>query len=310
MLDEAFKKLKTNLELNESFDARIQQRHGAVRSAIENIEPSLKTQLIGSLQRRTRIQPRQADPLDMDILVIMGTFYNWVAPGEGGVTAAAAMAKANDILAESDRYSAMDPQIDDPTITFKYSDETKVELVPAYIDGIGRSPDGTPHTPTGRGFWVAKNGGWELADYDFDAEHLTEQNAAADTHLVPTIKMLKALKREYFPKMGSFHLEILAARVLPPRIAQMKAHGETVTYPALITAFFEDALPMLGEAVRMPGSNGPRICMSPLDISEVGNAFGVILRFCRTIEAEATETAQVEKWRELFGVLIPYNVYA
>ena len=72
-----FSKLKQNLEPNPSFDQTIQTRHAAVRSALENKGAAIKdTKLIGSLQRKTRIQPRIGEKFDIDILVVLGKFYS------------------------------------------------------------------------------------------------------------------------------------------------------------------------------------------------------------------------------------------
>jgi hypothetical protein len=67
-----FVKMKQNLELNPSFDETIQVRHNAIRSSLENNGVAVRdTKLIGSLQRKTRIQPREGDEFDIDILVIL-----------------------------------------------------------------------------------------------------------------------------------------------------------------------------------------------------------------------------------------------
>ena len=71
MISGSFLKLKSNLELNKTFDEIIQQRHNAVRSVLENNLSNIETKLIGSLQRKTRIQPRPEDGFDIDILVIL-----------------------------------------------------------------------------------------------------------------------------------------------------------------------------------------------------------------------------------------------
>src|SRR3989338_2265095 len=102
MVHEAFQKFKSNLELNDTFDDIIQRRHNAVRSVIENNGSGVETKLIGSLQRQTRIQPKEGDIFDIDILVVLGSFYNWLPAGSiGGVTPQAAMAQLNDIIGAS-----------------------------------------------------------------------------------------------------------------------------------------------------------------------------------------------------------------
>jgi Second Messenger Oligonucleotide or Dinucleotide Synthetase domain len=141
-ITQAFLTLKKNLELNPSFDDTVQQKHNAVHSVLENLGIT-DTKLIGSLQRRTRIQLRPGEIFDIDILVPLGEFYGWVS--SGGVSPQLALQYLHGILNKSDRYRAMNPQQNQPTITFEYKDDVKVELVPAYLDMVGYSPDGKIH---------------------------------------------------------------------------------------------------------------------------------------------------------------------
>src|SRR5207249_3335869 len=124
MINEAFLQLKSNLELGASFQETVQRHHEAVRSVIEKNGDKLETKLIGSLQRKTRVQPRSEDTFDIDILVNMGEFHSWVP--SGGVTPQAAVARLLQVVAESDRYEQMNLSVDQPTVSFKYKDGTKV----------------------------------------------------------------------------------------------------------------------------------------------------------------------------------------
>jgi hypothetical protein len=221
---EAFRQFKSNLKLGDSFQDAVTTHHGAVREWVESYAPGIETQLIGSLQRRTRIPPRpKQDTFDIDILVVLGNFHSWVS--YGGVTPASALDKVEEIVSDHETYDRMDPEADSPTISFEYADGIKVELVPAYLDQIGYDPAEKPTYPTGRGFWIPKRGKWELADYNYDAAYITQANEAADKYLVPTIKMLKAAKRRLFAKITSYHLEAMAAAVLPGVVETIKVRG-------------------------------------------------------------------------------------
>src|SRR5215471_9797746 len=92
-LNDRFLKLKENLEPGETLSGLITQRHNAVRDFIRNRNSNvIDAKLIGSVARKTRIAPRQGDKLDIDILVVMGSFYSWLPPGApGGVTPQGAM---------------------------------------------------------------------------------------------------------------------------------------------------------------------------------------------------------------------------
>lgn len=138
---EAFSTLKSRLELAALFDEKIQARHTAVRSAVQHIEPGITTKLIGSLARKTRIQPRPEDIFDIDILIVRSKFTRWVS--SGGLTADQAINSMLNVVQQIERYAAKNPSPDKPTISISYEDKTKVEIVPAYIDNIGQSSNGT-----------------------------------------------------------------------------------------------------------------------------------------------------------------------
>jgi len=300
---DAFFTLKSNLELDDTFDQTIQRQHNAVRSVIENNQPGTKTQLIGALQRKTRINPRPEDTFDIDILVVLGEFHRWMPVG--GITPSMALTKMHQVINQSDRYGSMQPAMDHPTVSFTYEDGTKVELVPAYLDMVGVSPAGISHTPVGRGYWVPKNGHWELADYDYEAEYITQENTASNGWLIPTIKMLKAIKRKYFSDMSSFHLELIAACLIPVVISSYKARNITLSYPALINEFFNYAGGLLNSSIGAPGSNSPAISLEPLKKPQVIETFEAIKTFCNGTNQLSSETERAESWRRLFGDPFP-----
>lgn len=308
MVHTAFSKLRENLELGDTLSGLVEQRHTAIRSALKNIDPSLESKLLGSLQRKTRIHPRKGDKFDIDILAVMGAFNVWLLDGSG-VTAVAALQRADNILNESKRYSAMGPRIDAPTVTFDYEDSMKVEIVPAYVNNIGHDAAGKLY-PVGRGYWVAKVHGWEFADYDEDAKTLSRLNAECDQVLVPTIKMLRAVRREFFSEMIPFHVEIIAAHVLPVAIAINTRYGVENTYPQLLRDFFASASAYLDAAYTMPGGLGTPIILDVKDRENVRHAFDVLKRYCEATLADADPAKQVEGWRTLFPSLIPQDVYA
>jgi hypothetical protein len=305
MLDSAFQKLKTNLELKDGFDELIQQKHKAVRSVIENINPNIKTQLIGSLQRQTKIHPSPDDVFDIDILVILGSVDTW-APAGQGITKQEAMQRVRNVVGQSKRYDAMNPQIDEPTVVFEHKDGVKVELVPAFIDNIGHWSDGTP-TIKGRGFWIPKNGRWELADYNHEAQHLTNLNKISDEMLVPAIKMLKALKRKHFPNLGSFHLEILSSHTVPGTVLQYKDKNIPITYPDLICNFFLLGKNLLHQPVKIYNSNSLGINLTGTELANTYKTFNDIYEYCEAIEMQPTDQAKVDAWKNLFGDAMPLS---
>lgn len=128
IMHDHFLRLKTNLELAPTLASSIATRHNALRTYLKNNLPEMEdSKLIGSLQRRTKISPGEGKKLDIDILVIMGAFYNWLP--SGGVTPQAAINTLHAAVDQSDRYRDLDPVPDPPTVTLAYADDIEVELV-------------------------------------------------------------------------------------------------------------------------------------------------------------------------------------
>jgi hypothetical protein len=295
-LQDAFLKFKSGLELNPSFDEKIKARHNAVRSIVQT-DSTIATKLIGSIARKTRIQPRPDDTFDVDILVVLGSFNQWVPTG--GVTADAAISRMLGIVQSSERYASKNPSPDKPTVNIAYQDNTKVELVPAYLDLIGSSPNGTRHAPVGRAYWVPKHTGWELADYDFDAEYVSSENHKADGWLIPTIKMLKAIKRTMFPYVPSFYFEMLATLVLSLVLKSMIDNRASVTYPILISRFFKFSGGWLELGLSLPGSLTQPVTLRDDVQKRSLTIFASIDKYCDSIMQISSETEQQRHWRVL-----------
>lgn len=245
----------------------------------------------------------RGDEFDIDILVVLGSFTGWVP--SGGITPDAALRGLYGMVCNSNRYRSMRPVADDPTVKFEYEDGIEVELVPAYLDMIGHSPDGTAHYPTGRAYWIPKDGDWKLADYNHDATYITRQNAIARDWLVPTIKMLKSLRREYFPQLSAFHLEIIAALIIPTEVLLQDIVRLPVTYPHLMTAFFEKAGKFLAAPITAPGSLSQPVELNPTDKLVVTTALTKLHTICTRAGILPTESKQYEIWKRLFGDVFP-----
>jgi Second Messenger Oligonucleotide or Dinucleotide Synthetase domain len=303
MLAEAFKIFKSNLELNDSFNTIVQARHNSARSIIENNYPGAETKLIGSLARQTRIQPRSGDDFDIDILVNVGEFHSWAAPGQG-LSADSAMSNFLSSVQKSEKFAHRNPAPLKPAVAIKYADKTRVELVPAYVDKIGQFPNGSRYAPVGRAYWVPKSTGWELADYDYDAAYVTAANKSGNGWLIPAIKMLKAVKRNNFPQMPSFYYEMLAVRILAIVIKNRIGSTIGLSYPALITAFFNIAGDWLNLGLSLDGSLTPAVSLTP-DLMALKSLFDSIGRYTVAIEGLDSDTKQQREWREVCGDPFP-----
>jgi hypothetical protein len=293
-MDAYFAKLRQNLEPNPTFSQIIQTRHEAVRSQL-----APDSILIGSLQRKTRIQPLPAHTFDIDILAKLGDFDRWVPVG--GVTSPAAIQQVLTKVVESDRYAVKNPTVDAPTVTLHFANEVKVELVPGYLDNVGDNGSGTSHVPKGRAYWVPNGaGGWMLADYEYDADYISAKNAQSDAYLIPTIKILKAIKRTHFPQLKSYALEVLAAKIVPIIVQAYKQESAILTYPRLLQNFFRLAPPHLASAIGIPGSLSAPVVLTSQEASSVGERFGAIL--AAILELESLPDGQrIQYWRAIVG---------
>ncbi len=243
---EAFNIFKTRLELDPSYDKIVQSRHKAIRAFLENRIPGIRTQLIGSLQRRTRIDPpKELQQFDIDILVEVGVCKRFV---HGGITPVSSLLALERVIKNGGRYKKRGTETDSPALIVPYSDGSSIELVPAYRDETGNE------SPVGRAFWVPLSNNWHLADYDYDADYISTQNKRCDGLLIPCIKMLKGWRRNWVPDFRSFHLEILAALIIPAVVEACKEHQFQATEPYLISFFFQHAQNKLNIPVRLPGS--------------------------------------------------------
>lgn len=306
-MNDFFVKLKANLELDPTLAGVISTRHNAIREYLKNNHVATPdSKLIGSHQRNTRIRPSNGQSIDIDIIVVLGSFYSWVSGG--GVTPSAAMQSVHAVVSTSPRYGDMYPVQDQPTIALAASNGVKVELVPAYVDEVGVDPAGNFLGSKGRGYWVAKDGRWVMADYDHEAGYMTQQNVLSNGWLIPAIKMLKAIKRIYFPQLGSFSLEILAALIIPPVTLARTLLSPPVTYPELLLAFFDQAPRLLSSPIQVPGSKSSPMVLDQATQQSISTRFRDIAGFIRATQSQPTQAAQVDYWRRLFGDAFPARI--
>jgi hypothetical protein len=311
-LKQAFNEFKSRLELSESFQQKISQRHKAVRTWVEKY--GYETKLIGSLQRKTRIAPRKDDIFDIDILVTMGDFTRVAYPWEKRISPKEALDNLYEIILENERYAKMEPEKDYPTIIIEYSDNTKVEIVPAFKDYIDE--------PKGRGYWIPKTyNEWDIADYDYDADYISQKNQRCEGLLIPTIKMLKAIKRVHFPQMKSYHLEVLATKIVSHTInLSLTIGAKIINYPCekltddwcLLMDFFKKAQRDIFTKARLERSKSPPADNYLIDeekkkLSECFNRLHEIFYEINELyyKRRISDKIAIEKFREIFGEPFP-----
>jgi hypothetical protein len=308
MIEDTFLKLKSNLELSDTFQKTIARMQNAMRSVVDNNHPGVKNiKLIGSVGRKTRIQPPPGTTFDIDMLVVFGEFDRWVPDGQG-ISKEKALDNLHSAVTMADRYSKKNPDIDSPTVTVEYENGVKIELVPAWIDNIGKGPYGGPeHTPKGRAYWVPSRTGWQLADYDFEAEFITRTNADCGGMLIPTVKMLKAAKREHFPLMKSYHLEVIATRLIPDLMGQFDAKGWTTTYHLLVANVLYVIREQLDKTWGIPGSLSPTFRIDPTAKQEFLNKAPWIEKQVKAAIEAKTDADKHLIWKTIFNDQLPLS---
>ncbi len=305
-MQEHFLKLKTNLELAETFAKSIQTRHNAIRTYLENNHPQFKdSKLIGSLQRKTRIHPGKDGKFDIDIIVVIGECYGWIP---NGLSPQKVLNDLHQTVLQSDLYGKKNPVQDAPTVSLTYDDDVEIQLVPALVDMAGYDQWGNQLGSIGRGYWVVKNGTWQMADYDHEAEYITQQNEISYGYLIPAIKMLKTIKRKYFPELESFPLEIIAANIIPWSVLRKKANNIAIDYRDLALEFFEQAPLQFSFPIKVPDSKSAPIIIPSTAVVSLTEQFGKIANYIRATNVISAQNKSVEAWQLLFGEHFPVTL--
>jgi hypothetical protein len=309
MIEDTFFTLKSNLELTQTFQETISRSYNAVKSVIERNLPASRVIQIGSVGRMTRIQPKPAanTTFDIDMLVVLGEFGRWLPAGQG-ITKEIAMDSVQNAVEKAQRYSKKNPEQDHPTVTFAYENGVTIELVPAYVDNIGAMPNnGYEYTPKGRAFWVPSRTGWQIADYEYEASEITKANAACNGKLIPVIKMLKAAKREHFPTMKSFHLEVIAMNVVAGTIKEIEDRGLTATYPLIVAYVLFRLRHYVVRTWGIPGSLSPQFQIDAAAQAEFnGKADWIEAQMNAAVDAK-TDREKHNVWKAIFNDWMPLS---
>lgn len=301
----AFAAYLSRIELNPARTQVASERYNAVKNAVEASSPTLKVRQIGSFQRKTKIRPRNlGDGLDVDVLVELGEARSY---SPTGLTPVGAQERIFRALTASKTYRVMRPVKDAPTVVLEYEDRDgfTIELVPAFVELTGRYP-----RPGGPPCYIiaGPNGRWVPADYDYDASIITglNQSQAVQGSLVPIIKLTKMFFRTMQLEWRSFHIEVLAATLLPPVFAEWEAEDQTWDLPEAFAALLQLLPDAMDDAIVLPGSYSPPVD-SGIDpelreraADYVRNRAAVALKNLRL-----DSSAALVAWREFFKEAFP-----
>jgi hypothetical protein len=192
---DAFEDFRGNLEITGFEERVVAARQEKVRAAVAGGLSVGGSFLTGSYRRRTLIGPMR--DADVDIVVVLDRGYRRRGPR-------AVLNLVKDTLREE--YPTSKISRNGQAVTIGFSDFT-VDVVPAFE--VWWDSATLDICNSGDGAWIRTNPRKHI-------EISSKINKRADGLVVPAVKMLKAWNRAAGRPLRSFHLEVLAWKVLDP----------------------------------------------------------------------------------------------
>lgn len=283
-VDDAFARLKSNLEITQTESQQASSRHQAIRDHVRAHWGLTDDFLTGSYRRDTKTKRLK----DVDVFVVIDV------DGEQGHYRDEA--PSNVLLALRSVLQAKweAAYLDGMAVVIPYGNEddvTSIEVVPAF-DRAG----GGYHIPD------PQLGSWINTDPKKHHDASTTKNGECNDKYVPLVKMIKAVNRELGePVAPSFLLEVMALGIVTPPVGR---------YGDEIIAFLATAADRIHEPWPDPAGIGPDV-NSRMSRAEREYA-AQQLHDARAIAEEAVdlqddgqERAAVEEWRRIFGNRMP-----
>jgi hypothetical protein len=197
-IPEAFKILKSNVEITNLQGTTVSTRQQNVRDAVQDSLTVLDSFLSGSYSRSTLIAPLK--DADIDVFIVLDAKYYWNYNGQNG-----GQAGLLDLLKRTLKKTypkTPDISRNGQAVTVQFTDFS-VDVVPGFNrDGGGYL---IPNS-------IAQS--WLSTDPKKHVEIWTAANKAHNWDLVPLIKMIKAWNKTISSFFQSFHLETMVLQIL------------------------------------------------------------------------------------------------
>ena len=280
-INDAFDRLKSNLEITNTESNLAQTRHKLVRDHVKRSWKLVDDFLTGSYDRHTKTKKLK----DVDIFVVVDPDGPQRALVNG--TGSAAVSALYNVLA--DRWS--DLSIDDNVVTINYGNEdvASYEVAPVFQrEGGGyRMPNGT---------------GWIATDPREQAKLVTAKNKACNEKFVPFVKMIKGINREAGdPIEPAFLLEVMGLELVVEPFGRYR--DEIRFFLASVADQIVDDWP---DPVGLgPDVNAGVDVSRRREISNLARGWMGVAEEALQLEYEGKERAAVETWRKLFGWRMP-----
>lgn len=280
-IDDAFDKLKSNLEITDTEKELAVTRHNLVRDHVEASWTLAGHFLTGSYDRQTKTKKLK----DVDIFVVIDPKgpQGHLANGTG----TAAILALRDVL--STHWD--DLHTDEHVVVINYpgEDVTSYEVAPVF--------------PRKSGGYLMPNGAtWMATDPTEHARLVTSKNKKCDDKFVPFVKMVKGINRESNEAIKpSFLLEVMGLELVLEPFGRYR--DEIRFFLASAADRFVDDWPDpagLGQNVNAGISKTQRETLARTVRGWLAIAEEALL-----LENDGKERAAVEKWRKLFGWRMP-----
>jgi hypothetical protein len=279
-VDDAFTKLKHNLEITETESRLAKSRHDAIREYICDHWTIDDHFLTGSYKRDTKTKKLK----DIDIFVVIkqdGPEGKYLQQSPGQVLNALwKLLKVQWPDAYRDGMAVVIPFGPDEEIM-------SVDVVPAFH----RSGSGYHIPDPGAGTWIP-------TDPEKHAQASTKKNKQCDEKYVPFVKMIKGINRELGePVSPSFLLEVMALGLVKPPFGRYQ--DEVVIFLATAADSIHDRWP---DPARIGPDVNSIMTKAQKDAAAASLRGAVaIAESAVDLEDDGQERAAVEQWRKLFG---------
>jgi hypothetical protein len=281
-IPEAFRQLRSNLEITTLQSSTTSMRQENVRAAVAKgmtlVDP--RSFLTGSYARSTMIAPLSS--ADVDIFVVLDPDYH------RRLKPHALLEKLQTVLKQT--YPST-PRIrpDEQAVTIEFTD-FKVDVVPSFhrVGGGYLIPNGT-------------TGGWISTDPTTHAGVMTKSNEEHHGGLIPIVKMIKGWNKTADAGLSGLYLEFMTREVLAGLSVPDDQNG--------VRFVLERGIERVKTKIRDPAGFDNQI--NPI---KTGSLDGAVAHFRAGYEAarEAIRAAQQDRvpdafamWRNVFGSYFP-----
>ena len=284
---DAFRTLKTNLEITGLQKTTVAERQQSVRGVVESGLTVKDSFLTGSYSRSTMIAP--LNEADIDIFFVLDNSYFYHYNNQNG-----GQAGLLDIVKKMLRKTyARTPDIsrNGQAVTIRFTDFV-VDVVP----GFNREGGGYLIPNCIAQTWISTN-------HKTHVDIATQANIRHNGDFIPLVKMIKGWNRNIGRHFGSFHLETLVLSILD---------GVTISdFPSGARFFFDKARDLVRHQNPDPAGYGGDVgsyINTQEKIDEAVSKFQ--LAYDRAIKAEDSARRggardAIETWGRVFGDYFP-----